>query len=110
MHPQRCNHCDHKLPGGAELDIAVVAYVKVIGPNTLLVTDNYLGQTIKNIQANGKVCLACFDKDWHGVKIFGTAKHFASGKWLDKVRKIPENKDEPAKGAVLITVGECIKM
>jgi len=37
------------------------------------------------------------------------AQYFNKGEWVDKVKAMPENKDEPAKGAILITPELIIK-
>jgi len=51
-----------------------------------------------------------FHKDWEGYKLIGAAEYFAEGKWKEFVEKMPENKEMPAKGAILITVSELIKL
>jgi predicted pyridoxine 5'-phosphate oxidase superfamily flavin-nucleotide-binding protein len=43
--------------------IAVV-FVKVVSKNQILVTDNYMVQTTKNIQRNPSVALTVWNKDW----------------------------------------------
>ncbi|MCL2444534.1 pyridoxamine 5'-phosphate oxidase family protein [Candidatus Saccharibacteria bacterium] len=91
-------------------NIAVVAYVKVVDSDKLLITDNYMKQTVENIRENEKVCLACFDGDWKGVKIFGCAEYFAEGEWVEKVKAMPENDGEPAKGAVVVTVERIVEI
>ena len=87
-----------------------VAYVKVVSPNQIIITDNYMKQTKENIEKNNAVCLAVWNKDWEGYKLIGTAEYFTEGKWKEFVEKMPENKDESAKGAILITVSELIKL
>ena len=108
--PQRSNHCHGQSHREAELDIAVVAYVKVISPKTLLITDNFLSQTANNIQENRKVCIACFDKNWNGIKIFGQAKYFNNGKWAKQVKSMSENNNLPAKGAILVTAQKVLEI
>ncbi|RLG20907.1 hypothetical protein DRN74_04165 [Candidatus Micrarchaeota archaeon] len=87
-----------------------VAYVKVVSKNQILITDNYMKQTKENLEKNNNVCLAVWDKDWNGYKLVGTAEYFTGGKWKKFVEKMPENKGLPAKGAILITVSELIKL
>ena len=87
-----------------------VACVKVVSPNQIVVTDNYMKQTKENLSKNKAVCLAVWNKDWEGYKLVGTAEYFNEGKWKEFVEKMPENKDEAAKGAILITVSELIKL
>ncbi|MGC9309819.1 MAG: pyridoxamine 5'-phosphate oxidase family protein [Candidatus Nanoarchaeia archaeon] len=80
-----------------------VAYVKVREDN-IIITDNYMKTTIKNIKANPNVCLVVWDNNWNGYQIKGKAEYFDKGKWLEFVKTISENKDEPSKGAILIGV------
>ncbi|MFC1723054.1 pyridoxamine 5'-phosphate oxidase family protein [Nanoarchaeota archaeon] len=91
-----------------------VAFVKVIDTDKLLITDNYMGTTAKNIQRDNSVALAVWNKDWEenccGFELLGNAEYFSSGEWLDKVKAFPENKDYPAKGAILVTVKNTKKL
>ncbi len=87
-----------------------VAYVKIVPNNKLIITNNYMKMTIENIKTNPNVCLAVWDKDWNGYKIKGTAEYYETGEWLDFVKKMPENKGLPAKGAILIKIEEIRKL
>ncbi|GAF98294.1 unnamed protein product [marine sediment metagenome] len=87
-----------------------VAYVKVVSKNQILITDNYMKQTEKNLQKNNNVCLAVWDKNWNGYKLVGKAKYFTSGKWKKFVEEMPENKDLSAKGAILVTINKIKKL
>ncbi|MFH1752468.1 MAG: pyridoxamine 5'-phosphate oxidase family protein [archaeon] len=85
-----------------------VGFVKVVSENELILTDNYMLETVKNIQLNSSVALTVWNQDWKektvGFELKGIAEYFLQGKWFDFVKKIPENKGEPCKGAILITV------
>lgn len=85
-----------------------VAYVKVVSDNKLIITDNYMNQTVKDIQENKSLCLLVWDKEMKGYKLIGEAKYLSSGEWLDFVRKLPENEGLPAKGAILVRVAKII--
>ncbi|MBS3077158.1 pyridoxamine 5'-phosphate oxidase family protein [Candidatus Pacearchaeota archaeon] len=87
-----------------------VAYVKVVFKNQVIITDNYMKQTKENLEQNNNVCLAVWDKDWKGVKLIGQAEYFTNGKWKQYVEKMPENKGLSAKGAILVTVLNLIKL
>lgn len=87
-----------------------VAYVKVISKDEVLVTDNYMKQTKDNLIRNNNICLAVWNKDWEGYKLIGTAQYMDKGKWFDYVKKMPENKGLPAKGAIIIKISEIIKL
>jgi hypothetical protein len=91
-----------------------VAFVKVVSENQILVTDNYMVETIKNIQQNPNVALAVWNKNWKencvGYELRGTAEYFTEGKWYEIIKQIPENKGEPCKGAILITINKIKKL
>jgi predicted pyridoxine 5'-phosphate oxidase superfamily flavin-nucleotide-binding protein len=87
-----------------------VAFVKVVSSNHIIITDNYMKQTKKNLEEKNAVCLAVWNKEWEGYKLIGNAEYFSEGKWKEFVEKMPENKGESAKGAILITVSELIKL
>lgn len=86
-----------------------VAYVKVVDRNHLLVTDNYMNQTIKDISNNPNVAIVVWDKEMNGYKLIGKCEYLTSGKWVEKVKSLPENKGMPVKGAILVTVDGIIK-
>jgi uncharacterized pyridoxamine 5'-phosphate oxidase family protein len=79
-----------------------VAFVK-LREGKLIVTNNYMRSTVRNIALNPRVALAVWDKKWHGCEVFGRAKHYTSGKWLRFVRSLKENAGEPCRGALVIT-------
>ena len=41
-----------------------------------------------------------------GYELRGKAEYFTSGKWLESIKKIPENKGAPCKGSILITINK----
>jgi predicted pyridoxine 5'-phosphate oxidase superfamily flavin-nucleotide-binding protein len=85
-------------------NISVAAYLRVLDDGRILITDNYMAITVKNIQKNKKIELAVWGLDWIGYKISGTAVYENTGHWLDFVQAMPENDKLPAKGAILVTV------
>jgi predicted pyridoxine 5'-phosphate oxidase superfamily flavin-nucleotide-binding protein len=96
------------MPDGKP-NVIGVACVKVVGEDKLLVTDNFMNQTIKDIKNNPSVAMVVWDKDMNGFKLVGKAKYFDKGEWLNKVKVMPENKGLPAKGAILVKVELIIK-
>lgn len=96
------------MPNGNP-NIIGVACVKVVGDRQILITDNYMNQTVKDIQNNSRVALAVWNRKWEGYKLVGKAQYFDKGKWLERVRAIPENKGMQAKGAILVSVNRVIK-
>ena len=91
-----------------------VGFVKVVSKNQLLITANYLRETVKNIQRNNNVALAVWNRNWEknciGYELRGTAEYFDSGKWYQKVKEMPENEGEPCKGAILVTITKIKKL
>ena len=87
-----------------------VAYVKVVSKNQLLISNNYMQETIENIKKNPNVSLVVWNKEWKenciGYELKGKAEYFTSGKWHDFIKKIPENDGEPCKGAILVTINK----
>lgn len=86
-----------------------VACCKVLDKDTIIITDNFMKSTVKNILKNNNVALVVWNKKWEGVQILGKAKYYKEGKWLDYVKKMKENRGMPAKGAILIKVVKVIK-
>ena len=85
-----------------------VACVKVVSETEIVITDNYMNQTLKDIITNKNVCLLVWDKEMKGYKIIGQAEYFTDGKWLDTVKGLTDNEGLPAKGAILVTVEKII--
>ena len=85
-----------------------VAAVKVVSQNQILITDNYMNKTQKNIKFNNKLVLAVWNRNWEndciGYEFIGIAKYFSSGEWLDKIKTMKENDGLPAKGAIVATI------
>ena len=89
-------------------------FAKVISHNQILLTDNFMIQTTKNIEQNPNIALSVWNRDWEGeecegYEFQGIAEYFKEGKWLEEVKKIPENKGLPCKGAILSTINKIKK-
>ena len=89
---------------GNKPNVIGVACVKVVSKSQLLITDNFMGQTIKNLKKNSAVSLAVWDRKGKGCKLSGLARYYDRGIWRSCVRQLPENKGLPAKGAIVVTV------
>ena len=87
-----------------------VGFVKLISKDQILITDNYIIETIKNIQKNPNIALTVWNKEWKenciGYELIGTAEYFTEGKYHSTIKSIPENKGEPCKGAILVTINK----
>ena len=86
------------------------SYAKVISKNQLIISDNYLQETIENIKENPNVALVVWNADWKencfGYELKSKAEYFREGKWVDFIKKMPANQEEPCKGAILITINK----
>lgn len=91
-------------------NVIAVACVKVVEKNEILITDNFMKHTKENLVSNNNVCLAVWNQKEIGYKFIGRAKYFSEGKWLEFVKRMPENKGFPAKGVILITVSKLIEL
>lgn len=91
-----------------------VGFVKVVSENQILVTDNYMAETTKNINKNPNIALTVWSRDWEenceGYELKGTIEYFSEGKWHEEIKKIPENEGMPCKGAILITINKIKKL
>jgi len=96
------------LTGGNKPNVIGVADVKVVSENELIVTDNFMNQTIEDLSQNSSVCLLVWDQEKNGQKLIGKAQYFTEGKWKTFVEQMEENKGYPTKGAILITVSKII--
>jgi predicted pyridoxine 5'-phosphate oxidase superfamily flavin-nucleotide-binding protein len=95
------------MPDGRP-NVIGVALVKVVDNHRLLVTDNYMYQTLLDIRHDPHIVALVWSSDLKGAKLIGTAEYFDRGEWWERVRRIPANKDFPVKGAVLITVDKIV--
>ena len=91
-------------------NVIAVACVKVVHKHDLLITDNFMKHTVGNLKANNSVALVVWNSDWKGLKINGTANYYSDGPWLEKVKDLEDNKDLPAKGAILISITDIKKI
>lgn len=90
-------------------NLAVASDVKVLDDNHLVISVNEMTHTQKNIQYNPKIAITAFNKDWKGVRIFGTAKFQADGEFYELCKKTffgngevsPFGATEP-KGAIVV--------
>lgn len=90
--------------------VIAVGCVKVVSDNQILITDDYIVETTKNIRQNPNVALAVWSRNWEenciGYELKGTAEYFTEGKWYDIMKQNPETAGEPRKGAIVITINK----
>jgi uncharacterized protein len=88
-------------------NVIAVGSVKVVGPDLILVSDNFMSKTKHNLLENKQISLAVWSKNGEaGFQFKGKAKYFTVGKWKDMVNTNPDNLPYPHKGAILVTVSE----
>ena len=91
----------------AKPNVIAVACCKVVAENKILVTDNFMNKTRKNLLVNPRVALAVWSEDGEeGYQFKGTARYLTRGKWKKMVDEDPNNRGLAHKAAVLITVEE----
>lgn len=88
--------------------VIAVAFCRVVSDDEILITDNYMEKTLKNIKENNNVALVVW-KGFKGYQILGTCEYIQKGKWAEYVKNLKENKKMPAKGAILVKVNKIIK-
>jgi predicted pyridoxine 5'-phosphate oxidase superfamily flavin-nucleotide-binding protein len=68
-----------------------VGDVKVVSKNQILIGDNYMVETIKNIQRSNNVALAVWSRNWEercvGYELRGIAEYITQGKWHNWLRR-----------------------
>lgn len=95
---------------GDKPNLIAVAYVKVCNGDTIVVTDNFMNQTLVDIRNNANVCLVCWSKDFDGIKIIGEAEYYSDGEWLEYVKSLKENEGCPTKGAIVIKAEKIFRL
>ena len=97
-------------------NLAVASDVKVLDGNHLLISVNEMAHTQENIQHIPDVVITAFDQDWKGVRIFGKAKFYETGKYYDLCEKTFFSKNEVTpfgatkpKGAIVVEVSDVQK-
>lgn len=79
-----------------------IMYAKV-KDGRVVITNNYMSSTIKNLESNPYVSLVFWEGE-NGWRIDGKVEYFDSGEWLDYVKGLSENEGEAANGALVIEV------
>jgi hypothetical protein len=84
---------------------------KIIDDETILISDQYLSKTLKNIEANPRAAITMWDKT-EGYQIKGTVSIETSGprfeetaRWVEE-RSQTTNRSFRSKGALILKVTE----
>ena len=91
-----------------------VAFAKVASEDEIIITNNYIIKSVKNILKNPNVALTVWNKEWKdkciGYELNGNADYFTDGKWYDMIKELPENKEQPCKGAIVVKISKIKKL
>jgi uncharacterized pyridoxamine 5'-phosphate oxidase family protein len=77
--------------------------------NKVIITNNQMKKTFKNIKNNPYVSIIFWEGE-DGYRIDGKVEYFDSGKWLEFVKSLPENKGFAANGALVVDVEEITEL
>jgi uncharacterized pyridoxamine 5'-phosphate oxidase family protein len=80
--------------------IIFILYPKIVD-NKVIITDNYMNTTIKNLKKNNNICIAFYESE-KGWRISGKAEYHNSGKWLNFVKKSKKIKGFQQKVLLLL--------
>jgi len=83
----------------------IAVEVNEVEVNKIIITDNQMKNTPKYIKKNPNVSLVFWEKD-KGWRINGKAEYFDSGKWVEFVKGLKENKKYSPKGAIIVNIEE----
>jgi len=89
--------------------VIAVSCVNVLSKNKVIITDNFMHKTIKNIKKNNKISL-CLWGNQGGYELKGSTNYYNKGRWLDFVKAMKKNKGLPAKGAIIVNIKNISKL
>lgn len=89
---------------------AIIVEANQVKDDKIIITDNEMETTRKNLLENNKVALLAFEEDYsYCLKILGEAEYCTKGEYFDFVKNLETNESRSPKGAVVITVKETIE-
>lgn len=95
-------------------NLAVVADVRVIEENKIIISHKEMVNTPKNILTNRNVVLTSFNEKWEGLRMAGNADYYTDGKYYDFCEKTFFGNGEVSsfgatkpKGAIVVTIEKC---
>lgn len=90
---------------------AIFVEVNKAKGDQIIITDNEMVTTKKNLLENKQVALLAFEEDYsYCLKILGEAEYYTEGRYFNFVKNLETNKDYSPKGAVVITIKEVIEL
>jgi predicted pyridoxine 5'-phosphate oxidase superfamily flavin-nucleotide-binding protein len=92
---------------GNNPNVVGVACCRVFDNNKILITDNFMNKTRKNLLENNKAAVAVWSSNMtEGYQFKGKVEYLTKGKWQQMVNEDPENEGLAHKAAVLLHVEE----
>ena len=93
-------------------NVVAVASKRLVNDNTIWISDSYLGKTLENVQANGKVAIAMWiPPEGYQIKgvgyyhtdgeIYDLAKEWVTDLWIKKGKKVKK-----VKGIIEVRISE----
>ena len=90
-----------------------VAYVKV-AEDKIIISNAHIKKSVNNLKCNDNVSLVIWNKEWEkscvGFEFIGKAKNYKEGKWLEYVKKLPDNEGCKITSAIVITIKKIKKL
>lgn len=92
-------------------NLSVASDVRVIEKDKILISANEMNNTQENIKYNSHVVLTTFNENYEGLRIFGNAEYFNTGKYyeLDKDlfdEEFFKTRGQHIKGAIVVTISK----
>jgi len=85
-------------------NLIAVEINKITLKNELIITNNHLVKSIRDIKENDKCVILVTNNKNIWWRIFGNAKYQEKGKWADYVKNLESNRGYNTKGAVIIKI------
>ena len=87
-------------------NVVPIGFARPLDEKTILIADNYMNKTIKNLEDNHKISLIVQDAKSLPYQFKGTVKIFKSGEYFDQVVDWAQNvmSELEPKSAILFTV------
>ena len=90
---------------------AILVEVNYAKGDRIIITDNEMITTRKNLMKNNQVALLAFEEDYsYSLKILGEAEYHTKDKHFDFVKSLESNKNYSPEGAVVISIKEIIEI
>jgi len=90
---------------------AIFVEVNKAEGDKMIITDNEMKITRKNLLENKNVFVLVFEEDYgYCLKIKGGAEYYTKGEYFDFVKNLESNKDFTPKAAVVVTIKDVTEL